>query len=98
MHKNCHKSYLDSEPALHKCRVDKFLEVLFAASPEGVKRIYLPQLNRKAIPKNWFRVTETILHKVSMGKRNSKVVIGASQRVTGDIATVGKFRTKIIRS
>ena len=31
-----------------------------------------------------------------MGKRNSKVVIGASQRVTGDIATVGKFRTKII--
>ena len=22
MHKNCHKSYLDSEPALHKCRVD----------------------------------------------------------------------------
>ena len=27
-----------------------------------------------------------------MGKRNSKVVIGASQRVTGDIATVGKFR------
>ena len=52
MHKNCHKSYLDSKPALHKCRVDKFLEVLFAASPEGVKRIYLPQLNRKAIPKN----------------------------------------------
>ena len=40
MHKNCHKSYLDSEPALHKCRVDTFLEVLFAASPEGVKRIY----------------------------------------------------------
>ena len=29
MHKNFHKSYLDSEPALHKCRVDKFLEVLF---------------------------------------------------------------------
>ena len=28
MHKNCHKSYLDSKPALHKCRVDKFLEVL----------------------------------------------------------------------
>ena len=31
-----------------------------------------------------------------MGKRNSKVVIGASQRVTGDIATVGKFRTKSV--
>ena len=39
MHKNCHKSYLDSEPALHKCRLDKFLEVLFAVSPEGVKSV-----------------------------------------------------------
>ena len=72
--------------------------MLFAASPEGVKRIYLPQLNRKAIPKNCSRGTETIFHKVCMGKRNSKIVVGVSQRVTGDVATIGKFRTKIIRS
>ena len=36
MHKNCHKSYLDSEPALHKCRVDKFLEVLSGAPNDQI--------------------------------------------------------------
>ena len=58
----------------------------------------LPQLNRKAIPKNCSRVTETIFCKVFMGKRNSKIVVGASQRLNGDIATIGKFRKKIICS
>ena len=88
-------------PALHKCRVtytDRFLEVLFATSPVGPKKICLPQLNRRAIPKNSSRVAETIFHKVCMGKRNCKIVVGVSQRVTGDIATIGKFRKKIIRS
>ena len=70
----------------------------FAASLEDPKRICLPQLNRKAVPKNCSRVTETIFHKVCMGKRNSKIVVGASQRVTGNIATIGKFRKKIIWS
>ena len=58
----------------------------------------LPQLNSKAIPKNCLRVTETIFCKVCMGKRNSKIAVGASQRVTGDIATIGKLRKKIICS
>ena len=100
MHQNYrYKTYLDSELALHiKCSVDRFLEVLFAASPEGPKRICLPQLNRKAIPKNCSRVTETIFHKVCMEKRNSKIVVGVSQRVTGDIAMMDKFRKKIIWS
>ena len=66
--------------------------MLFAASPEGPKRICLPQLNRKALPKNCSRVTETIFHKVCMGERNRKIVVGASQTVTGDMATIGKFR------
>ena len=70
--------------------------MLFAASPEGPKKICLPQLNRKAIPKNCSRVTETIFHKVCVGKKNSKIVVGASP--TGDIATIGKFRKKIIWS
>ena len=33
-----------------------------------------------------------------MGKRNSKIVVGASQRVTGDVATIGKCRKKVIWS
>ena len=70
--------------------------MLFAASPEGPKRICLPQLNGKDIPKNCSRVTETIFYDVCIGKRNSKIVVVASQRVTGDIATIGKFRKKII--
>ena len=70
MHQNYHyKTYFDSEPVLRKCRVDRFLEVLFAASLEGPKRICPQQLNRKAFLKNCSRVTETILRKVCMGRR-----------------------------
>ena len=52
--------------------------MLFAASPEGPERISPPQLNRKAIPKNCSRVTESIFHKVCMGKRNSKIDLPTS--------------------
>ena len=55
-------------------------------APRGVR---LPQLIRKAIPKNSSRVTETISHKVFMGKRNSEFAVGASQRVlSGDTSRV----------
>lgn len=61
-------------PALHKCRVDRLLEELFAASPEGPKRGFLSELNRKAIPKNCSRISETIFHLVCMGKGYSEFV------------------------
>ena len=54
--------------------------------------------NFYTIPKNRSSVTENIFHKVCMGKRNSELAIGVSQRVSGDTATIGKFRGKIIRS
>ena len=58
---------------------------------EGPKRVRLPQLSRKAIPKNCSRENETIFHKVCIGKRNSDFAVGVSQRVSGDITTTASF-------
>ena len=40
---------LRPEPASRKCHVDGLLEELFIVSPEGSKRVRLPQLNGKTI-------------------------------------------------
>ena len=61
------KMVVNYEYALHKCRVDRSSEELLAASPECPKRVRLPQLNRKAIPKKCSRVAETIFHEVCTG-------------------------------
>ena len=71
-----------------------YLGELLTASPEGLKRVRLSQFNRKTIPKKRSRVTESFF----MGKRNSEIAVGVSQRINGDTATIGKFRPKIIRS
>ena len=61
------------------------------AGPEGPKRVRLSQLSRKVIPKICSRETETIFHKVCVGKRNSEFAVGVSQRVSGDITTIASF-------
>ena len=66
--------------------------VLQPASPEVPNRVRLPQLSRKVIPKNCFRATENIFHKVCIGKKNySEFAVGVSQRVSGEIATIASF-------
>ena len=66
------------------------------AIPEGPKRVRLSQFSRKAIPKNCQRATETISHKVCIGKRNSEFAVGVSQKVRGDIATIASFLITVL--
>ena len=71
----------EKTPAFHECRACKIkvnLEKSITAYFEFLKRVCLPEIDRKTIPKHRTIITETILEIIGAGLWNSKFVLRVS--------------------